>query len=122
VWSLLTVITLRKCADRVDYLRAKRRDVFRETPASEEQEAPWQLALDREPRPDEVAALSEVVEHLYRGVDDDDRGILELSLQGFSAAEIGLKLGRALRSVQRLRERIRKRLERHALECAGVGG
>ena len=62
------------------------------------------------------------VEDLFRAVDDDDRGILELSLQGFTAAEIGLRLGRALRSVQRLRERIRRRLERHALEGLGVGG
>src|SRR5262245_47127428 len=31
LWGLLTVITRRKCADRVDYLRAERRDVGRET-------------------------------------------------------------------------------------------
>jgi hypothetical protein len=38
--------------------------------------------------------------------------VLELSLQGFTAAEISLRLGRALRMVHRLREQVRKRLER----------
>jgi RNA polymerase sigma-70 factor (ECF subfamily) len=35
-----------------------------------------------------------------------------LSLQGYTTAEIGVRLGRAERSVRRLRERIRTRLER----------
>src|SRR5262245_30661131 len=30
LWGLLTVITLRKCADRIRYHRAERRDVARE--------------------------------------------------------------------------------------------
>jgi RNA polymerase sigma-70 factor (ECF subfamily) len=114
MWSLLTLITIRKCADRVEYLRAERRDVGREVSAPEGQDQPWQLALDRDPRPEEAAILAETVEHLFGDVDVDDRPILELSLQGYTAAEIGLKLGRALRSVQRIRERIRKRLERDA--------
>src|SRR5262245_30403836 len=32
LWGLLTCITLRKCADRVRYHRAKRRDISREAP------------------------------------------------------------------------------------------
>jgi RNA polymerase sigma-70 factor (ECF subfamily) len=111
LWGLLTVITLRKCADRVEYLRARRRDVRREVSAPEGQDQPWQLALDREPLPQEAAILAETVEALFGAVDEDERPILELSLQGYTAAEISLRLGRALRTVQRLRERVRKRLE-----------
>src|SRR5260370_29102547 len=33
LWALLTVITLRKCLDRVEYHRAERRDVRREAAA-----------------------------------------------------------------------------------------
>ena len=52
-------------------------------------------------------------EQLFRTLDDaDERAILELSLQGFTAAEVAEQLGRAERSVRRLRERLRKRLER----------
>lgn len=122
LWGVLTVITLRKCADRAAYYRAEKRDVAREVaPAATEGStfSPTGNALDREPRPDEAAALAETVEALFRAVDDpDERQILELSLQGFTAAEISEKLGRAERSVRRLRERVRKRLERMQAESA----
>jgi RNA polymerase sigma-70 factor (ECF subfamily) len=121
LWGMLALITLRKCVDRVDYLRAGRRDVRREVSAPEGEDPPWQFAPGREPRPEEAVALSEAVDRLFRAVDDDDRPILELSLQGYSTAEIGLRTGRALRSVQRVREQIRKRIERDALEGLGVG-
>jgi RNA polymerase sigma-70 factor, ECF subfamily len=114
LWGLLTLITLRKCADRARYLRAERRDVGREVPAPGGQDRPWPLALDREPLPEEAAMLAETVESLFRSTDEEERPVLELSLQGYGAAEIGLRLGRAVRSVQRLRERVRKRLEREA--------
>jgi RNA polymerase sigma-70 factor (ECF subfamily) len=115
LWGVLTVITLRKCADRAAYYRAGKRDVARETAgkATDSSPAVNDLALDREPSPDEAAVLAETVEALFRSTDDpDERAILELSLQGHTAAEISEKLGRAERSVRRLRERIRKRLER----------
>jgi RNA polymerase sigma-70 factor (ECF subfamily) len=115
LWGLLTLITLRKCADRAAYYRADKRDVTREAVPGPADSAPGpaELALDREPLPDEAAVLAETVESLFRSIDDtDERAILEMSLQGHSAAEISERLGRAERSVRRLRERVRKRLER----------
>jgi RNA polymerase sigma-70 factor (ECF subfamily) len=116
LWGVLTVITLRKCADRAAYFRAGKRNLNREvgaSPADGSGAGPDAAALDREPQPEEAAVLAETVEALFRAVDDpDEREILELSLQGFTASEISDKLGRAERSVRRLRERIRKRLER----------
>jgi RNA polymerase sigma-70 factor (ECF subfamily) len=115
LWGLLTVITLRKCADRAAYYRAEKRDVAREAAPGPADSAPRaaELALDREPLPDEAAVLAETVESLFRSIGDpDERAILEMSLQGHSAAEISERLGRAERSVRRLRERVRKKLER----------
>lgn len=116
LWGLLTMITLRKCADRAAYYRTEKRDVTREAStgtAADSAPGPVEMALDREPQPDEAAALAETVEALFRSIDDpDERAILELSLQGFTATEISEQLGRAERSVRRLREHIRKRLER----------
>ncbi len=112
VWGLLTVITLRKCADRVAYLQAGRRDVRREVYDPAAADGSWAGGLNRDPSPDEAAALAETVERLFRAVDADDRPVLELSLQGHSAAEISLQLGRALRSVHRIRERVQKHLRR----------
>lgn len=69
--------------------------------------------MDRDPTPDEAVCLAEAVEALFRAAGDpDERAVLELSLQGYTAAEVSGKLGRAERSVRRLRERARKRLER----------
>ncbi len=116
LWGLLTIITLRKCADRAAYYRSEKRNVARETntgTADDSTPAVVDMALDREPQPDEAAVLTETVEALFRSIDDpDERAILELSLQGHTATEISERLGRAERSVRRLREHIRKRLER----------
>lgn len=117
LWKLLTLITMRKCADRVEYYRADRRDVAREThdAGSTDHPVAWQMAIDREPLPEEAAMLAETLEGLFRTVDVYERPILELSLQGYTVPEISDQLGRAERSVRRLRERIRKRLERQQL-------
>ena len=114
LWNLLVLITLRKCADRAKYFLAERRDAAREATSTAVGDGPDALlaALDREPRPEEAVILAETVENLFRDVSAHERPILELSLQGYTAVEISDRLGRAERSVRRLRERICKRLER----------
>jgi RNA polymerase sigma-70 factor (ECF subfamily) len=114
LWGLLALITVRKCAERVAYHRAERRDVAREAsaPSGAEDRAPWEETLGREPTPQEAAVLSETVEQLLASLDPDERPILELSLQGYTTQEISQQLGAPERTVRRLRERIRKRLER----------
>jgi len=112
LWGLLTCITVRKCADRVRYHRAECRDIAREINAAAESNyiEPWRDAAGREPTPDEAAVLAETVEQVLRGLDGDERNVVELSLQGYTTQEISVSLGRAERSVRRLRERTRKRL------------
>jgi RNA polymerase sigma-70 factor (ECF subfamily) len=120
LWGLLTLITLRKCAERVAYHRAECRDVAREVsgPDTAEEAVPWTEALSREPTPDAAALLSETVEQLLAGLDSDERPIVELSLQGCTTQEISQRLGHPERTVRRLRERIRTRLERRQREGA----
>jgi RNA polymerase sigma-70 factor (ECF subfamily) len=114
LWNLLALITLRKCADRAGYFLAGRRDASREAsgPDGGDWSGAWLVALDRQPRPEEVVILAETVEHLFLNLSAHERPVLELSLQGYTAPEISVRLGRAERSVRRLREQIRKRLER----------
>ena len=117
LWGLLTVITLRKCLDRVEYHRAERRDVQREAAAQPGAAGtePWWEAVAREPTPEEAAVLAETVEHLLRSLAEDERPVLEMSLQGYTTQEISERLALAERSVRRLRERFRKQLERMQL-------
>lgn len=120
LWGLLTIITLRKCLDRVEYHHAERRDVQREAAARPGTAGtePWWEAVAREPRPEEAAVLAETVELLLRGLEEDDRPILEMSLQGYTTQEISEHLGRPERSVRRLRERVKKQLQRLQLADA----
>jgi RNA polymerase sigma-70 factor (ECF subfamily) len=114
LWGLLTVITLRKCSERVAYHRTESRDVEREVsaPPGAVGEAPSLEALGREPTPLEAAVLSETVDQLLTDLTEDERPIVELSLQGYTTQEISTQLGTPERTVRRLRERVRKRLER----------
>src|SRR5262245_28156480 len=108
LWSLLTLITLRKCADRARYYRAERRDVSQEVPAAAaDGTESWREAVGREPTPEHAVVLAETVEQVLGTIDADERPIIELSLQGYSTQEISQTLGRAERSVRRLRERVR---------------
>jgi RNA polymerase sigma-70 factor, ECF subfamily len=114
LWGLLTLLTVRKCADKAEYFKAQRRAVNREVSAdapARDGDGPWWTAIDREPSPDEAAALAETVEKLLEGLDEFERPVVELTLEGYSTEEISRHLGRAERSVRRLREKVRKRLE-----------
>jgi RNA polymerase sigma-70 factor (ECF subfamily) len=112
LWGLLTLITMRKCAERATYYRAKCRDAAREvSPVSAEGTATWLEPLAREPTPLEAAVLSETVDELFASLDADERPVLEMSLQGYTTREISQRQGRAERTVRLLREYIRHRLE-----------
>jgi RNA polymerase sigma-70 factor (ECF subfamily) len=117
LWGMLTVITLRKCFDRVEYHRAALRDVRKEATAQPGSAAsqPWWEAVARDPTPEEAAMLAETLEHLLHGLEVDERPILQMSLQGYTSIEISQQTGVGERTVRRLRERIRKKLERMQL-------
>jgi RNA polymerase sigma factor (sigma-70 family) len=113
LWGLLTLITVRKCSERAAYHRAQRREDAREVGLAQGNElAPWLEPPGREPTPDEAAVLDETVEQLFALMDEQERPVLELSLQGYTTREISERLGRAERTVRLLREGIRHRLER----------
>lgn len=113
LWGLLTLITVRKCAERIAYHRAERRDAARElsTGAAIGIESPWVEAISREPTPQEVVELSEAVDHLLAGLKEEERPVIELSLLGHTTQEISEQLHRPERTVRRLRERIRTQLQ-----------
>jgi RNA polymerase sigma-70 factor (ECF subfamily) len=110
LWGLLTLITVRKCIKHIEREQAARRDARREVSLTTKSNEEWPL-MDREPSPEEGAMLAEVMEELLGGFDADDRAVLELSLQGHGAIEISARLGRAERTVRRLREQAKSRLQ-----------
>lgn len=116
LWALLTVLTLRKCGFRARFMRAQCRDVQREVPQvslPDDSVAGWE-AIGREPTPSEAAMLNETVAELLVGLSERDRQIVEMSLQGYSVAEMSVEAGCAQRTVQRLLARVKQRLERQS--------
>jgi RNA polymerase sigma-70 factor, ECF subfamily len=113
LWSLLSLITLRKCADRVRHFTTDRRNLARETGNQSGDDAEtWREAIDREPTPEQAAVLAETVEEILSQLTPPERPIVELRLQGFSTRAVSERLGRAERSVRRVRERVREQLEK----------
>src|SRR5262249_2068606 len=110
LWGLLVAITLSKCARRMNYFHAAKRDVDRELPgtSARSDEAPF----DREPLPEEAAMLTETVEELMRGLEAHERDMVSLFLQGQSVLEISERVGWAERTVHRVLARVRRRLQR----------
>lgn len=117
VWALLAVLTVRKCGKRRRFLRAARRNAVREV-AWEDGPADCVVPADREPTPEEAAMLAETVERWLAGLGPEERGIVELSLQGYEVGAIAERLRRSERSVKRVRANIEGRLRRR---LAAVG-
>jgi RNA polymerase sigma-70 factor (ECF subfamily) len=87
LWGLLTLITLRKCINRVEYYRAQCRDAGREVPwpqGLDGSRVHWE-AIDRAPTPYEAVILAETVEQVLGGADACEHPIVQLSLQGYTS-------------------------------------
>jgi RNA polymerase sigma-70 factor (ECF subfamily) len=114
LWSLLVLITLRKCRKQVVYYRRARRAVAREVPAlADDNERRLAVeALARDPLPDEAAQFVETLEEALFGFDAIDRQVLLHALRGDKPAEISETLGITQRRTYRVLERVRTRLAR----------
>lgn len=121
LWTVLTVIAVRKCANRNRHYQAECRDVRREIPGGSSSEDPnvmWEPPA-RDPSPEEAVMLTETVEELMRRLTKTDRQILELVLQGLNDSQISAQVGLAIRTVRRVRTLTKKHLKRMREEDAG---
>jgi RNA polymerase sigma-70 factor (ECF subfamily) len=110
LWNLLALITVRKCCHRADAFGAACRDVNREAMAADDPAAAREI-FARDPTPSEAAMLAETLERVLRGLDERDRRIVVLSLQGYAVLEISAELGCTERTVYRVLARVKRRLE-----------
>jgi hypothetical protein len=75
----------------------------------------WEI-LARDPTPSQALLLADLLEELHRSLGERDRGILTLRLQGEEVATICTQLQCSARTVFRVLERIRRKLERQCEE------
>jgi RNA polymerase sigma-70 factor (ECF subfamily) len=113
LWSLLAVITLRKCGHLIEYFHAACRDIGREQtsrPSAEESHRNWE-AIAREPTPCEAAMLAETVQQLMLRFGTREREIAGLVLQGLSNQDISAQVPCSERTVRRVLARMKTLLE-----------
>lgn len=104
LWSLLVRITLRKSGRTAAAFHAERRDIRKELSrieAPDDSCCPYE-ALARDPGPDEVVAVTDMVENLMRRFGERQRHILVLRLQGYTIPEISQEAERTERTVHRV--------------------
>jgi RNA polymerase sigma factor (sigma-70 family) len=111
LWTVLALITVRKCANRSEFWQAAKRDLQREASVPKVRD-PLEEAMARDPTPSEAAILSETVEQLMKSVPEQDRSVLTLHLQGCDIPAISSQIRRTERTVRRTLERIRRTLMR----------
>jgi len=119
LWAVLAMITLRKCADRLRYLRAARRDARRDGEWPDEDGGDAGL-MDDSPAPDEVAAFNETVQALLEAMSAEDAPIVEHLLIGYTAQETAERFDCSERTVRRVRQLAKTRLRR-LIGADGVG-
>jgi RNA polymerase sigma-70 factor (ECF subfamily) len=108
IWKLLLVIALNKVRATGAYHRAAKRDV-RRTSGGE----PFDRAAESEAGQDETALsfLHLVIEELLEDLPEAYRRMIELRIEGYEVAEIATAVQRSKRSVERVLQDFRRRLD-----------
>jgi RNA polymerase sigma-70 factor (ECF subfamily) len=108
IWKLLLVIALNKVRATGAFHRAAKRDV-RRTVGGEA----FDRAVESHPSQDEAALnfLRMVVEELLEGLPDAHRRMIELRIEGQEVNDIAVAVQRSKRSVERVLQDFRQRLD-----------
>jgi RNA polymerase sigma-70 factor (ECF subfamily) len=119
VRGLLVTITRRKCGKLTRHYFGAEHDVRKEVAAaSDGDDAAAADLLDKEPSPEEEARAAELLEQCMRQLDERERRVLLLDLEGLTAQEISGQVGLTRYTVEGILKRVRKRLE-HLREDGG---
>jgi RNA polymerase sigma-70 factor (ECF subfamily) len=108
MWKLLLVIALNKVRATGAYHRAAKRDL-RQTVGGEAFDRALESQQDRDE--DALAILKMVIEELLEGMPAANRRMVELRIEGYEVAEITEKVERSKRTVERVLQGFRNRLE-----------
>jgi RNA polymerase sigma-70 factor (ECF subfamily) len=114
LWSLLAVITMRKCGHKVRELYRQQRDIRREVYPRLDDDDPvsgWRV-LAAGPTPAEAAIMAETLEQFLAELRERERRIVELHLQGLEVPKIQAEVKRSAFTVNDVLRHVRNRLER----------
>lgn len=105
LWGLLSALAVNKVRDQIAHHRAAKRDVYRTS-------APGEFVLEGVfAHDDQTAALIRmVVDEYLNSLPELERSVLALRMTGHTVAEIAARTGRAVRTTERLLQKIRDQL------------
>jgi RNA polymerase sigma-70 factor (ECF subfamily) len=108
IWKLLLVIALNKVRAAGAFHRAAKRDVRRTSSGDA-----FQRAVESQPAQDETALsfLHMVIEELLQGMPEAHRRMIELRIEGHEVNDIAGAVQRSRRSVERVLQDFRRRLD-----------
>lgn len=113
LWRLLCVITLTKVREQARFHLRKKRGMNLERHFESDAGGGRQpeFAIE-EPTPAEAAEFADQLEHLLAGMDGEERQIVNMRLEQHTNEEIAHRLGCSQRTVRRILQRVKSRLER----------
>ena len=111
LWRLLAAIAIHKLLGQAEMHSAERRNMSRESPLAEHNELP----VADQPRPDELAMIQDTLQRVMESLNQRERIVLEKRLSGETIESIANDLGRTQRTVRRMLESTRLRLEAELL-------
>lgn len=118
LWGLLAAITITKLQQQVEFHTAKKRRVY----AEESQHGSVSAfgihpqSVMRDPTPADAAAMIEEVKSLMNELEPVQRQIFQLALQNESVETISEKVHRSCRTVRRVLQIVREKLEQGLLD------
>jgi len=116
LWRLLARITLNKLFKQAEQHAAAKRDVNRESPATAmpaNQQTP-------EPTASQAAALTEELAAVMQQLSPDQRKVLTRTLQAETIREISHAMGRGERTIRRLLQTAREKIEKRLLDPPAI--
>ena len=108
-WALLVTIAVRKCARCHREFSSVKRDIRRESELSPDLALP--SSMEQSPTPADLVAMRDTVEWCLMELTEFQKQVILLRLANFSTAEISELVGRTQRTVRRILEKFRQRLE-----------
>ena len=115
VWTLLCAITLAKVREQTRFHFRRKRGLHQEvnlpSPADGGDAEEFDAA-DPHPDPAEAAEMADFFDQALAGLDDEERQVVDLKLQGLTHEEAADRLGSSERTVRRILKRIQTRLTR----------
>jgi RNA polymerase sigma factor (sigma-70 family) len=115
IWKLLLVMALNKIRSLGEYHRAARRD-FRRTASGEAYDQTFESKTDEDASA--LTILRLVVDEVLESLPPGHRPIAEMRIEGYEMAEIAEQTQRSKRTVERVLQEFRQRLDAKIRESA----